>query len=43
MHARKYKGIFKARLVDRDGLKPQRVDNTAPGMLDLAGELSTKV
>ncbi|KAJ7913344.1 hypothetical protein B0H13DRAFT_1874021 [Mycena leptocephala] len=32
-----------ARLVDQDGLKPQRVDNTALGMLDLAGELSTKV
>ncbi|KAJ7900874.1 hypothetical protein B0H13DRAFT_1883172 [Mycena leptocephala] len=32
-----------ARLVDQDGLKPQRVDNTVPGMLDLAGELSTKV
>jgi hypothetical protein len=40
---RKYKGIFETRLVDQDGLKPQRVDNTASGMLNLAGELSTKV
>jgi hypothetical protein len=29
---------IKARLVDQNGLKPQRVDNTAPGMPDLAGE-----
>ncbi|KAJ7900906.1 hypothetical protein B0H13DRAFT_2516127 [Mycena leptocephala] len=35
--------IFETRLVDQDGLKPQRVDNTASGMLNLAGELSTKV
>jgi hypothetical protein len=29
---------IKARLVNQNGLKPQRVDNTAPGTPDLAGE-----
>jgi hypothetical protein len=29
---------IKARLVDQNGLKPQRLVKTAPGMPDLAGE-----